>query len=96
MSASLLVDIEKLEAYSKVLLDGKTTLEGYLEDSKTQMTVLTNSWKDDSGALLKSKFEEFLTASVVLCDEMEALGSYAQSLCNDYNTNITSYLSEMI
>lgn len=92
---TLNVDTEMLQTYGTYLEGLRTTLDGLLDTLNTEMTSITNGWKDKDGEAFKSKFSGFITESKKISEEINSLGTYAKAEASKYDTILSESIKMM-
>jgi len=90
--ANLLVTIEDLESYSEELSNEKAKLIELMTKAKSEMESISGEWADDSGSLMISKFSDFITSGIKLCDEMESLKGWTTKHSGLYRDALNTYV----
>ena len=87
---SLNVDTSLLSDFGTFLTSSGESLDVKLDALNTQMSLLTNSWKDQNGINFAGKFSAFITEAKKVKDDISSLGTFASNESSKYDAIINS------
>lgn len=91
----LFVKTEELLEFGEYLLNTKSNLDTLLGDLDTQMSQISDAWKDKDGADFVTKFNAFITEANNIGVEVNKLGIYAKQISTDYGSILSESLKRM-
>ena len=95
MGLSLEVRTGELSAIGTSLKSSSEQLATAMTNLESQMSGITEGWKDSEGAAFSSKFQAFITEAKSINSDLESLGKLVETVATKYYNTVKSYAAQM-